>query len=69
MIEIRKANGSTAFLAPAAIASIEESGASSKWHGIQAYVRTFDGRTIETSDTAESLVRAIRDALSGESND
>lgn len=34
------------------IARITEAGASSQWHGIRAYVRTFDGQALECSETA-----------------
>ena len=59
MIRVTDRNGLTHLLAPAAIARITEAGASSQWHGIRAYVKTFDGATIETQETALEIGLAI----------
>lgn len=58
MIEVTNTYGQKVFLAPSAIAEILEAGASSQWHGIRAYIRTFDGRTIEVRETASEIARA-----------
>jgi len=59
MIELNDSYGRKVFLAPSAIAEILEAGASSQWHGTRAYVRTFDGRTIEVKETAQEIARAM----------
>ncbi len=59
MIEVTNTYGQRVLLAKGAIAELIDSGASSKWHGINAYIRTFDGRTIEIKDTVESVMRSM----------
>lgn len=59
MITITDTNGRTTFLASAAIATITEAGASSQWHGIRCYVKTFDGRTLEANETAQHIAAQI----------
>lgn len=66
MIEVTNTYGKRVFLAESAIAELIDSGDSSKWHGINAYIRTFDGRTIEIKDTVESVMRAINKERSHE---
>ncbi len=58
MIELSAIDGRKIYLAPAAIAEITEAGASSQWHGIRAYVRTFDGRTLEVRETASEIAQS-----------
>lgn len=43
MIKLTNSNGYDLYFAPDAIASVQEAGTSSQWHGICAIVRTFDG--------------------------
>lgn len=62
MINLSTVDGKNVFIAPAAIAEVQEAGTSSQWHGIRAYVRTFDGRTIEVRETAQDIARDIRRA-------
>ena len=52
MIRLTDINGLTHYLAPQNIARVTEAGTSSQWHGIRAYVRTYDGVTIEASEEA-----------------
>ena len=59
MIELTTTNGRKVYLAPGAIAEVVEAGPSSQWHGVCAYVRTFDGRTIEAQERAEDIVRKL----------
>ena len=66
MIKLSDSNGQTVYLAPAAIASIQEAGASSQWHGIRAFVKTFDGRTIEAQQTAELIAQQVETAGRGD---
>lgn len=49
----------THFLAPEAIARVSEAGPSSQWHGIRSFVRTFDGKVLECSETAQEIAAAI----------
>lgn len=60
MIEITDINGRRHFLAPSAIAIVSEAGTSGKWHGINSYVRTFDGRVIEANEGPEEISAAVR---------
>ncbi len=62
MIELNNTYGQKVFLAPSAIAEVLEAGASSQWHGIRAYVRTFDGRTIEVQESASDIARLLKGA-------
>lgn len=56
--------GTTHYLHPQAIARVTEAGASSQWHGIKSIVRTFDGETLECSETAHEINAAIAKAAS-----
>ena len=58
MIEVTNNYGQKVFLAPSAIAEILEAGPSSQWHGVRAYIRTFDGRTIEARESASDIAKA-----------
>ena len=51
--------GRKIFLAPSAIATITEADASSQWYGIRAYVKTFDGETLEVGETAADIAAQI----------
>ena len=57
MITIEDICGTKITLAAGAIMSVSEAGANSA--GIQAYVRTFDGRVIETRTTHDEVVRRM----------
>ncbi len=59
MIKLNNSYGQKVFLAPSAVAEVLEAGASSQWHGIRAYVRTFDGRTIEVRESASDIVTML----------
>ncbi|MNR32531.1 hypothetical protein D3C85_1501250 [compost metagenome] len=59
MIKLTNAQGQTIYLAPGAIASIQGADASSAWHGIHSYVRTFDGKTFELQQTPDQVHAAI----------
>lgn len=52
-------SGTVQYVSPRAIARVIEAGASSQWHGIRAYVKTFDGATLECSETAHEINAAI----------
>ncbi|CAB3858744.1 hypothetical protein LMG26788_02147 [Achromobacter pulmonis] len=59
MIKLTDSNGAAIYLAPAAIASIQQAGPSSAWHGIRSYVRTFDGKTYEVQQDASEINAAV----------
>lgn len=63
MIKLTDTSGAAIYLSPAAIASIQEAGTSSQWHGIRAYVQTFSGKTYEVQQTAEEISVAADTAL------
>ncbi len=62
MITLTGVNRNAIHLAPAAIASVTEAGASSQWHGICAIVRTFDGQVLEVKQRADDIARQISEA-------
>lgn len=62
MITLTGINRNAIHLAPAAIASVTEAGASSQWHGICAIVRTFDGQVLEVRQRADDIVQQIKEA-------
>ncbi len=61
MIELNTSAGQQIFLSPSAIAQIREAGTSSQWHGIRAFIKTFDGQTIEVTETAPEVAKRVRE--------
>lgn len=59
MIALTGINRNAIHLAPAAIASVTEAGASSQWHGICAIVRTFDGQVLEVHERADAIAQQL----------
>lgn len=62
MIQLTGINRNAIRLAPTAVASVTEAGASSQWHGIWAIVRTFDGQVLEVRERADDILRQIKEA-------
>lgn len=62
MIKLTDSNGAALYLAADAIAGIQQAGASSAWHGIRVYVRTFDGKTYEVQQDASEINAAVEAA-------
>ena len=60
MIQITDMNGKRHYLHPDAIARVTQAGPN--WHRIGAYVRTFDGKTIEAQESAEEISGAVSTA-------
>lgn len=60
MIQITDMNGRRHYLHPDAIARVAQAGPN--WHKIGAYVKTFDGRTIEAQESAEEIAGTITTA-------
>lgn len=60
MIQITDMNGRRHYLHPDAIARVTQAGPN--WHRIGAYVRTFDGKTIEAQESAEEIFGAVSTA-------
>jgi uncharacterized protein YlzI (FlbEa/FlbD family) len=60
VIQLTDINGQSIYLAPAAIAVVRETGASSQWHGIRAVVKTFDGRTLEVRESAAEIAAKVQ---------
>lgn len=60
MIQITDMDGRRHYLHPDAIARVTQAGPN--WHRIGAYVKTFDGRTIEVQESAEEIASAISTA-------
>ncbi|PYG79854.1 MULTISPECIES: hypothetical protein [unclassified Pseudomonas] len=62
MITLTDINGLKRYLAPAAIARVDEACASSQWHGICAIVRMFDGQVLGVKQRADDIVRLITES-------
>ena len=60
MIQLTDINGRTHAIHPDAIARLVEPGTSGKWHGVNCYVRTFDGDTIEAQESVSEIMRMIK---------
>lgn len=60
MIQITDMSGQRHYLHPDAIARVVQAGPN--WHGIRAYVKTFDGKTIEAQESAEEIASATHAA-------
>ncbi|WP_341667394.1 hypothetical protein [Alcaligenes sp. SDU_A2] len=58
MIQITDMNGRRHYLHLDAIARVAQAGPN--WHGIRAYVKTFDGKTIEAAESADEIQQAIQ---------
>ena len=56
MIQLTDINGRIHAIHPDAIARLVEPGPSGKWHGINCYVKTFDGDTIEVRESVSEVM-------------
>lgn len=61
MIKLTDMNGRDVYLAARNVASVNEAGQSSQWHGVRSIVRTFDGAVIECQEEARHVARLIAD--------
>lgn len=59
MIKVTDINGVKHILNPVAVSQIIAAGYSGQWHGINSYVKLFDGTTIEARETVDQLWRII----------
>ena len=59
MIKLTDISGRTHAIHPDAIARLVEPGTIGKWYGINCYVRTFDGDTIEVRENVFEVMRMI----------
>ena len=62
MIKLTGINGRTHAIHPDAIARLVEPGTSGKWHGVNCYVKTFDGDTIEVRENVSEVMGLIKSA-------
>jgi uncharacterized protein YlzI (FlbEa/FlbD family) len=62
MIQLTDINGKANAIHPDAIARLVEPGTSGKWHGVNCYVRTFDGDTIEVRESVSEIMGLIKSA-------
>ena len=62
MIKLTDINGRTHAIHPDAIARLVEPGASGKWHGINCYVKTFNGDTLEVLEDVSEIMGLIKSA-------
>jgi hypothetical protein len=60
MFELKKPDGRTVLVAPAAVARIDETCTSSKWHGINCIVRLFDGTVLECQQDLKTVEKLIK---------
>lgn len=61
MITLTDINRRQHYLAPTAIARVQEAGTSSQWHGVCAIVHTFDSQVLEVRERAGDIVRQIKE--------
>ena len=66
MIQLTDINGRTHAIHPDAIARLVEPSTSGKWHGVNCYVRTFDGDTIEVLESVSEIIGLIKSATEAE---
>lgn len=59
MITLTDINRRQHFLAPTAIARVQEAGTSSQWHGVCAIVHTFDGQVLEVREHAAYIASQV----------
>lgn len=59
MINLTDNKGRDHFVAPSAIARVQEAGTSSQWHGVFAIVHTFDGQVLEVRERAADIARQV----------
>lgn len=59
MINLTDNKGRDHFVAPSAIARVQEAGTSSQWHGVCAIVHTFDGHVLEVRERAADIARQV----------
>lgn len=57
MIKLTDSKGRDHFLAPSAIARVQEAGTSSQWHGVCAIVHTFDSQVLEVRERAADIAQ------------
>lgn len=55
MIRVTDINGKAHLVNAQGILQVQEASAASHWHGVRAYVRLFDGRTIEARETINEI--------------
>jgi len=59
MITLTDINRRQHYLAPSAIARVQEAGTNSQWHGVCAIVHTFDGHVLEVRERAADIARQV----------
>ncbi|MBA6066364.1 hypothetical protein [Pseudomonas mosselii] len=59
MITLTDNKGRQHFVAPTAIARVQEAGTSSQWHGVCAIVHTFDGQVLEVRERAADIAALV----------
>lgn len=59
MITLTDINRRAHYLSPSSIARVQEAGASSQWHGVCAFVHTFDGQVLEVRERADEIARQV----------
>lgn len=59
MITVTDTKGQKHHLAPDAIAKVSEASLSSRWHGIHAYIKTFDGDELGVREESEQVLAQI----------
>lgn len=59
MIKVIDRNGHVYLVNKDQIVSVNEAGASSKWHGIHTFIKLTDGQTIECCNTIADISTAL----------
>lgn len=60
MLTLFDASGQRLLLHKDAVAQVTEAGPSSQWHGIRAFIKTFDGRTLEVRESITEIADMLR---------
>lgn len=59
MIKVIDINCRVHLLNPVAVSQVIEAGNSGKWHGINCYVKLFDGTTIEARESVDQVLQML----------
>lgn len=59
MITVTDTKGQKHHLAVDAIAKVSEASIACRWHGVQAYIKTFDGTELGVKEDAEQVLAQI----------
>lgn len=59
MITVTDINCMVHLLNPVAVSQVIEAGNSGKWHGVNCYIKLFDGATIEVRESVDQVLQML----------